>query len=188
MEEFNQKYDKRIVYKSTTFRKLISCFKDAINDYDIEMQQLIDDFEDFCTGYNPQLIPQDDRMRVVVCGDTLKLNQQYGVYFDPADRGYSEHNYIGLYSKKCVQSIGELINIIRADVIDGTLKVHEAKYNVMPDQQERIMKIVEEADNAFNWNTNKEHKFFVVNAFQPTTFIKGNCLGSPLEAASENAG
>ena len=49
-------------------------------------------------------------MRVVTCGWTLKENIQFNLYYDPADRGYSEHSYLGVYANKAVRAIGEIEN------------------------------------------------------------------------------
>ena len=173
VSKYNTKNNKSIRYIPTTFQKIVDKFNNSINDYDIELLNILNDYEAYCI--QDKLIIDESLMRVVTCGWTLEENFQYNIYYDPANRGYSEHNYIGIYSNKAVRGIGKINNIITADKISNDqLKIIESTTTVTKQQEEDILGVMEAARHNNNWDITKEHKFFCVDKFYPTLFKKNS--------------
>lgn len=111
-------------------------------------------------------------MRIVPCGTSWELNEKYAYYFDPADRGNREHKYIGFYKSKAVRAIGEMENIITANLENGQLKIIASdKKPITKEQKERLLAGIKGAI-AFGWQIGKGHKFFLVKKFQPVLYLK----------------
>lgn len=172
VQKFNIANSKSIKYIATTFQQIVDKVTNVIEDYDFELIPIIDDYEDYCI--HEHLITDDEyRMRVVTCGWTLNENFQYNLYYDPAERGYSEHTYLGIYRDKSVRGIGKIENIITADLqSSGHLEIKYSTKKVTPQQEQNIIGAIAAAKQNNNWDIGKGDKFFCVENFYPTDFRK----------------
>lgn len=116
----NDTYGQKISFASITFTDICKSFHEVLTPFDQEMLAVIHDYEDFCR--EEKLIDNaDTKMRAVPVGDTLEQNLTYHLFYAPTNRGYQNHKYMGLYHKKAIRAIGEIIAI--ADI------VYDAKTN-----------------------------------------------------------
>ena len=173
VESFNVENEKTVKYISTTFQEIVDKFNNSLGDYDFELIEIINDYEAYCL--HDSLITDDEsRMRVVTCGWTLDENFQYNLYYSPAERGYSDHNYLGIYSDKAVQGIGKIENIITADLLSsGKLQIIDSMSPITEQQEQNIIDVIAAAKRNNNWNIGTEHRFFCVEKFYPTLYRKG---------------
>ncbi len=169
--KYNTENNKNIRYFHTTFRKIIECCRNVIDISDFEFSQIIDDYEAYCL-HDGLIDDSDSWMRVVACGATINDNFKYLLYYDPADRGYTEHGYIGIYHNKCVKGVGEITNIVTADLVDSDLIIHESLNKVTDKQKENIINAIFSAKRNWGWDIDKNHKFFIVDKFYETDFRK----------------
>ena len=172
VKKYNNQNQLSIKYLPITFQEIVTKFGNSIDDYDYELQEILDDFETYCI--HDRLIVNDEaRMRVVTCGWTLQENFQYSIYYDPATRGYSDHNYLGIYANKSVRGIGNIANIITADLTNkNQLEIIESTKTVTEQQKQNIISIIAEARKNNNWNIETGHKFFCVEKFHKTDYKK----------------
>lgn len=172
VNDFNHQKNTSIKYVPTTFQEIVSKFNNCLEAHDYELIEIIDDYEAYCI--HDKLITDDDaRMRVVTCGWTLQENLQFHLYYDPANRGYSEHSYLGIYSDKAVRGIGKIENIITANLLPtGKLKIIDSTTTVTSQQQQNIINVIVAAKTNNNWSISNGHKFFCVEEFFPTNFRK----------------
>jgi hypothetical protein len=175
VRQFNIENSKQIQYRHITFNDIIKNFQLIISDNDIEFANIIDDYEEYC--YSNGLIDlSDNKMRAVNCGQTLIENMKYDLYYDPIERGYSKHGYMGIYANKCIHAIGKITNIISADLKDGVLEIRESSAKVTDEQKERIIGAIEDAYENREWKIESGHKFFMVDKFHKTLFRKTSYL------------
>ena len=108
---------------NTTFEDLATAVSEVLSDQDFEMQEVLNDYLDYC--YHDKLITSDDwkYMRMQLASTTLEFNMAANVYYDSADRGFRPHTYLGLYKDKSVRAIGKIDAILRAVVKDGKLEL-----------------------------------------------------------------
>ena len=168
----NGQKNKRVKFISVTFKDIVEKFRGILIDYEFELIDMIDDYEGYCV--QDQLIVDDeDRMRVVTCGWTIEENFEYSLYYDPAERGYSDHAFLGIYTNKSVRGIGEIENIITADIISNDeLKIITSSSSVTSKQEANIIGVIAAAKRNNNWNIERGHKFFCVKEFFKTDFKK----------------
>lgn len=172
VKKYNTQNKLSIKYLPTTFQEIVSKFGNSLDDYEYELQEIIDDFEAYCI-HDKLIVNDEARMRVVTCGWTLEENFQYNIYYDPADRGCSDHNYLGIYSNKSVRGIGYIANTITADLItDDQLNIIDSINDVTEKQTQNIIDIIAAAKRNNNWDIATGHKFFCVNKFYKTDFKK----------------
>lgn len=175
--DYNIKNEVNVHFLSTTFKDIVTQFKEVINEYDIELNIIINDYEDFCSQ-SQLLLNTDLRMLTVACGWTINDNFKYNCYYDPADRGYSHCTHLGIYNDKRVQGIGKIENIITADVVDGKLVIFDTTHGEATEEQKNnILNIIIAGKENLGWNLNKGNKFFCVDNFYRTNFIKNTPNG-----------
>lgn len=178
VREFNESNNNNVNFISVTFRQIIEIYKQEINDFDLELKDIIDDFEDFCSlsGLLPKNTP---RMLVVPCGQTLEQNKNYNVYYDPADRSHSRCTHLGIYRGKRVQAVGKIVNIIVANYNESinALQIIDQQSEPTETQKENIISIINDAKERLGWNLKTGHKFFCVDDFFETHFAKNTTGG-----------
>ena len=165
---------KDIRYKALTFKDVVDNFRIVIPSHAFEMQEIIDDYEDYCRGATPNLIDVGDSwLRVMTCGWSIKENTEFGIYYDKIERNYSKHKYIGFYSNKSVKGIGVIENIVAATLnADGNLEISEELNTVTELQKSRIKGIIAAAMANNKWDISKDHRFFCADKFHETDFRK----------------
>jgi hypothetical protein len=114
-EEYLFKYNLNrknpILHVNMTFESLIVGVKDVVDDNDYDFLSVLNDYEQYCFSSN--LISNEWRyMRAIVAGTTFKFNLANNLYYDDAIRGFSGHEYIGLYTRKSIRAIGKVKTVI----------------------------------------------------------------------------
>jgi hypothetical protein len=168
---YNSVSETSIKYIPTTFKTIVEKFNNIIEEYDFELVDIIDDFEDYCI-HDGLITDDESRMRVVPCGWTLNENMQYSLYYDSVGRGFSEHTYIGIYKDKAVRGIAKLNNVITADLVNGQLQVIDFRKPPSAQEKQNIIDAIAAAQKINNWNIATGHKFFCVEKFYDTFFEK----------------
>lgn len=181
LQNFNKENQCDIKHIHLTFQKLIEAVRAVVNDRDMEMIDIIDDFEKY--AYSSNLLPDDWKtMRMVLVGTTFEDNKEYNLYYHGLDRGYSPHKYIGLYIDKSIKAIGEIEAIIAREIQNGkaTIKVIQGQMPV--DGMQRINEAIEIGAEKHGYKIKDEpHIFFLVKKFYDTDFKKispGGSFGS----------
>lgn len=174
LNEINNGKQKKISFASTTFKEICRIFNDNILEYDIEMKELIEDFEAFCSETG--LIDNaETKMRVILAGNTYEQNMENSIYYATCERGYQKYKYLGLYKDKAVRGIGEVIG--SADILYDFSKDEITVLNVQLGkisevQKETVKNVVLEAQYKFGNDISKGHRFFFIQKYYETDYIK----------------
>lgn len=173
LRKYNLTQQFKIIHKNMTFEQLANAIKDYIDDRDYEMQDVIEDYFDYC--YNDGLITVSDAwkyLRVQLAGATFDFNIKEGVYYDKADRGFRAHDYVGLYKNKSVRAIGKVCARIKAvETEDGIKYINE--FGELTDERKDIIKKAIEDGDEHGYDLHKiEHRYFFVEKFYETDFSK----------------
>jgi len=177
VKNYNSSHKKNISFINTTFIDIITKFREVLSKFDLELIEIIDDYDDYCRTCG--IIRSSHRMLTVTCGNTLQDNFNNNIYYDPVDRGYSNCHYLGIYNAKAVRGIGKIENIIAADYDFPSKVLTIKKHNstVTSEQKQNIQKMVEDAKFRLGWDISKNHKFFCVDKFHETLFVKNTANG-----------
>jgi len=175
LKEYNSTQDYPIMHVNTTFEKITEAIQDLINDRDYEMQEVLDDYLNYC--YKDKLIADSwKRMKMQLCGATFDFNVKENLYYNGIDRPFSAHDYIGLYKEKSVKAIGKIEAIITAIKTETGLK-YEAEFGKLTDsRKEQIDKAIVDGKNYGYALTNE--RYFFVEKFYETDFRKTSSGGS----------
>ncbi|RPF54431.1 hypothetical protein [Aquisalibacillus elongatus] len=174
LNTYNDDNQQNIQFVATTFKDICNSFNNVLNDYDLEMKGLIDDYESFCNETN-LIDNSDSKIRVVLTGKTLEQNLKYNVYYNPADRGYQNTKYLGLYKEKAVRAIGEFSCIVDAQYIPKADKIDiikEVKGSVTEEQKEIIKEVTIEAKHKYGYQLEEGRRFFFVDKYYETNYMK----------------
>ena len=100
-------------FVSITFSELLSSLQEITEEYPFneELYRLSKDFYYYCSSMG--LIK--NVFRIVPCNKSFELNKKYHLYFQPESRGYSNHQFTGIYTAKEVKYIGKVNKVFLAE-------------------------------------------------------------------------
>jgi hypothetical protein len=173
--------EKGVVVMSRTFSDIIAACHAAKVHENLSLQELVEDYEQYCIESN--LIGNEgDRMMAVAVGYTHPENRELRLYYEPTKRKLNKYRYIGLYWDKSIRAIGELENIICANLPEsGQLSINKHDSVVTPEQKERIRKMIELTVKQRGWDIRSDCRFFLVKDFVDTSFKKTGAGGIVLK-------
>ena len=168
-------------FVSITFSKLISSLQEIADEYPFneELYRLSKDFYYYCTSMN--LIK--NVFRIVPCNKSFELNEKYRLYFQPESRGYSNHQFTGIYTAKEVKYIGKVNKVFLAELTkEGKLITEKISGNgeITSEEENRIISTIKEFPEIYGYgDISKGHIFFLFddNNFCPTKFKKTSKYG-----------
>lgn len=169
---YNETQGNPIRHVNTTFEELVSQIQDVIDDRDYEMQEVLEDYLNYC--YHDNLIPVSDSwkfMRVQLAGTTFDFNVRENLYYDSIERGFRAHQYLGLYKNKSVRAIGEIIAIITGTLTEsGELEYGVEQGALTEDRKQAIERAIQDSEKYGYQMT--ATRYFFVRQFYETDFRK----------------
>lgn len=171
LKEYNATQTYPVMHVNTTFEGIIDAIREIIDDKDYEMQEVLDDYLNYC--YNDKLIIVSDswkRMRVQLAGTTFDFNVSENLYYDNIERGFSAHDYLGLYKEKSVRAIGKIKAIITAFTTEAGIEYKAELGELTDDRKQQICKAIEDG-KSYGYELTGERYFFV-DKFYVTDFKK----------------
>lgn len=174
VRRYNEGHQPDVQHFCTTFRQVIRSFRNTLAAHNHEMLDLLGDYEDFCATFDKgQLLPRDDyTMRAVPCGKTIEDNREFRIYYQPVDRPYRPHKYVGIYKGKRVQYIGEIEATVDAVRMEDGSWLDKNGGSLPPKHQYRIENAASQARKQHGWDITTDRRFFLVKSFHPTDFRK----------------
>ena len=163
-------------FVSITFSELLSSLQEIADEYPFneELYRLSKDFYYYCSSMN--LIK--NVFRIVPCNKSFELNEKYHLYFQPESRGYSNHQFTGIYTAKEVKYIGKVNKVFLAELTkEGKLITEKisGKGEITTEEENRIISTIKEFPEIYGYgDISKGHIFFLFddNDFCPTKFKK----------------
>lgn len=171
LKDYNYERKYPAIHVNTTFEKIIDAIRDVIDDRDYEMQEVLEDYLNYC--YKDKLIVVSDswkRMMVQLSGTTFDFNVKENIYYNSIDRGFSAHDYLGLYREKSVRSVGKVIAIITGVVKDDDVE-YKAEIGELNEERKRQIQKAIEAGRSFG-HVMDNTRYFFVDKFYDTDFKK----------------
>ena len=145
-----------------------------VSEYEQDLYELVVDYKNFCSEVG--LLPDDDLMYAVPCGDTHELNFKYDLYYHPVSRGYQKHQYVGIYYDMSIRGIGKIEHTVHANLFDGELEGEGLK-ELTEGEKERIRGAIKSAPEMAGHSVEQDHEFLVVDKFHETDFRKKSNYG-----------
>lgn len=153
-----------VLFKNVTYEAICNGIDGLFQEYEYEMCALVDDYGEYCNDVG--LFDQSRHlMRVVPCGRSLEINKKYGIYFQPSDRGYTRHQYVGIYKDKSVQVLWEIDSVFDVDhdegnPADGKLKKVLVQGRETNEYDDKLLAIIEDARAECGYYIATGHRFF----------------------------
>lgn len=171
---------KNVILASITFEQVIASFRSCLMDHDEDMQDLIDDFEAFCSE---QELLDSDQVTIFVppCGQSFNINVQFRLYFCPSSWTRRRVRYLGIYKNKEVQYLGVIEKVVQSELRSSQRLIcqDEAGNTVAlgPEEKNRIRGAMTAASQQNSWDISHGHKFFLCNQLFPTEYKKDSSGG-----------
>ena len=167
-------------FVSITFSELLSSLQEITEVYpNEELYRLSKDF--YYYGISMNLIK--NILRIVPCNKSFELNKKYHLYFQPESRGYSNHQFTGIYTAKEVKYIGKVNKVFLAELTkEGKLITEKisGEGEITTEEENRIISTIKEFPEIYGYgDISKGHIFFLFddNDFCPTKFKKTSKYG-----------
>lgn len=173
LRKYNSTQKYPVIHINTTFEKLINAIQDVIDDRDYELQEVLDDYLNYC--YTDGLIAVSDSwkyMRMQLAGTTINFNMNNDIYYDNAERGFRAHDYLGLYNKKSVRAIGKVCARITAVKTKEGMQYNAEVGEITEERKAKIIKAIDDGKLHGYDLSNSLHRYFFVEKFYETDFKK----------------
>lgn len=173
LRKYNSTQNYPVIHINTTFEKLVNAIQDVIDDRDYELQDVLDDYLNYC--YTDKLITVSDSwkyMRMQLAGVTINFNMDNNIYYDNAERGFRPHDYLGLYDKKSVRAIGKVCARITAVKTKDGMEYNAEFGEITEERKEKIIKAIEDGKIRGYDLSSSPHRYFFVEKFYETDFKK----------------
>lgn len=129
-------------------------------------------------------------MRIVPCGRSFDINLKHGIYFQPSDRGYSEHKYVGVYTNKAVRCVWEVDSVFDVDASGDKLQKTLVTGRDTSEYDDRLRQIIIDAKTECGYEIATSHRFFcgvpIVTHFPKTS--SGGIMGARLYDLRDDIG
>lgn len=177
-DEINKKISKDypdVIFKNITYEEICHVTKGLFKDYEYEMSSLVDDYVEYCN--DTELFDQSKfLLRIVPCGKSIDINKKYGVYFQPSDRGYTKHSYVGIYANKSVQYIWAIDSVFEVEFDNKKLEKTLIQGRDTHEYDTTLMDIIKDAKDICGWKVEHGHRFFCGKPIQ-TDYKKSSSGG-----------
>jgi len=159
------------LFKNVTYETICMALKGLFQSYESEMQALVEDYIEYCndTGLFDQA---PYLMRVVPCGESVDLNRKYGIYFQPSDRGYTNHSYIGIYTRKEVQCLWQIDSVFDIEYDGKKISKTLVKGRDTDDYDKKIIAMIADAKVVCDYDVESGHRFFCGKKAIDTHYVK----------------
>lgn len=151
-----------IVIKHITFKDICSTIKELFKPYEQSIIELADDYVAYCNDSG--LFDQSSElMRIVPCGESVGINRKYGIYFQPSDRGYTQHAFVGIYNQKSVAAIIEIMSVFDIDLDGDVLQKTLIQGKDSNAYDSAIIGLIRDAKTECDYDIDSAHRFFCGN-------------------------
>ena len=172
IREINHKVS-GVQFANITYNQICETCDKLFESFEDQILAIVEDYTRYCTETS-LISDADDWMRIVPTGKSFTLNKKYAMYFDPADRGYSPHAFIGFYTNKCVSSMIKIRSIFEVELKDGKLTKTLVSGEHTDEFDARIIAMIAEARDICHYEVASGHKFFCGNEAFDTEYRKSS--------------
>jgi hypothetical protein len=156
-----------------TFSKIIASFRASLRDFDSELQELVQDFEDYCSESG--LIDTDaTTLFVPPCGKSHEINVAQKLYFCPSTWSRRKTAFLGIYYDKAVRYIGRVAKVAYCER-NGTLAATDAggsELYLSEEEKQRVVAAMDSAMKQNGWDISHGNQFYLCNEMLETHFRK----------------
>jgi len=160
-----------VVFRSVSFGNVARAVSDACADYEPALKAVVLDYIDFLESER-LLYASEDRMLVAPCGTSYAENEQFGVYYDGADRpSRAPCRFFGVYMDKRISLVGEIKAVLVCGYDAGKIEVQTTERGHADDDMLGRIKGIIEATGYYDLKK-VPHRYFVMERFEPTDLRK----------------
>ncbi|BAY57600.1 hypothetical protein NIES2135_44700 [Leptolyngbya boryana NIES-2135] len=164
-----------VIFKNITYEGICQAIDPLFQVYEYEMRSLVEDYKEYCNDVG--LFDQSQYlMRIVPCGKSLDINRRYGIYFHPSDRGYTQHQFVGMYKDKAVQVLFKIDSVFDVHYDRVRLKKTLVQGRDTDEFDAKLVEVIKEAEAKCGYEVAANHRFFCGFPIA-TNYIKSSANG-----------
>ena len=97
------------------------------------------------------------------------------MFCQATDRGYSRHDYLGIYTQKSVQLLGKIVATYDSEADEhGQMQIKLFDGEDRPEFRQRISRMAVETKEQVGWDLESGTRFFCADKFLPTEDGQGS--------------
>lgn len=148
-----------VLFRNTTFEEICNASRLLFAEFETDISGIVEDYWQYCN--DTDLFDQSRYlMRVLPCSVSIKLNKKYGIYYHSSDRGYTDHQFLGIYARKSVHFIWNIESVFDVEW-DGAKLSRKCIAGTDTNKfDDRIIGIIEESKTHCGYYTDNGHRFF----------------------------
>jgi hypothetical protein len=132
---------------------------------------ILQDYEEYLS--EERLLDERGRwMAIFPCGQSLKENVEFGLYYEAQSRPSKHTPLIGIYADKAVRFVGQVESVGLCELRDGTLQVESERGQVTEAQRARALAAIE-ATKYYDLKS-EPLRFYFVPKFEETLIEKAS--------------
>jgi hypothetical protein len=163
---------KGIIFCKITFEALCESLKSIARPHEFFLKNIVDDYLAYCAE-SGLLIDRRIWLSIVPCGSTFNMNNRWGIYYQPTDRGYLPQDYIGIYNQKAVRLLGKISAVYDCYQDEN----NDLAFNLVAGDDQNhfrsnIKGIIVDSSESLGWKIGPGYRFFCVENFIETKFKK----------------
>jgi hypothetical protein len=148
-----------LVMRSITYEDICNATRQLFKPHEETIIGLVDDYIEYCN--DTALFDQSrELMRIVPCGQSVDINLMHRIYFQPSDRGYTNHAFVGIYSQKAVRAILEIKSVFDVELEEGNLEKQRVEGENTSTYDDSIRAIIADAKTNCDYDIESGHRFF----------------------------
>jgi len=148
-----------VVMRDITYEEICNAIKQLFKPHEETIIELADDYIEYCndTGLYDQ---SRELLRIVPCGQSVDINQLHEIYFQPSDRGYTNHAFVGIYTKKAVVAILKIESVFDVEFEGVKLETKLVQGENTKEYNRSICAIIIDAKTRCDYDIKSGHRFF----------------------------
>lgn len=176
-----------VTFAPITYQTICDEVEDLFMDHEPEMQELVRDYIEYC--HETDLLDTSrQNMRVVPCGNSFELNKKHGLYFHPSHWGYTQYNYLGIYTQKAIRLFWTVDSVFDVHYENGQLTKTHIQGEETNDYDDRIIAMIADAETHCDYQIATGCRFFCTRNNLETLYRKtsrGGIQGARLHNLSQ---
>ncbi len=163
--ESKRDHNSPVWHVNLTFEELTEKIQNVLDERDQEMQDVLDDYVSYCEQAK-LFLNTKNWMWAQAIGQTFDFNVKNDLYYNKVSQGTRPYRYLGLYTKKSVCYIGEVIARFIATAPDD---IRSEQGSILTEEYRSKIHLAMDTNPAL---LEEPHRYFFVEHFYPTDFKK----------------
>lgn len=165
-----------ITFLPITFEDVVRSLRTVCESHEVALQEVLSDYERYLE--DEDLLQIGEVMSIFPCGQSIRENISYQLYFEPSDRpSKAGSDFIGLYTQKRVRHLASIKTVVTGVIDSYGFKVDNVEKGELSDEDKRHISEAVKACIYYPQLGQEAHRYYLFGELYETNFIKSSPYG-----------